>query len=256
MNKIEDYINEHFDGDKLKHIAETFGMPAPEYADDSGPPNATPIRTGMLRISIGDDLRQRLRSLDDEARKKIEEAIARQMTDRSNEAIRKAYGMSSPPLEPKPLTLEAFSAVLRDHIERQREIERQVADLRQRLLMRPDGEAFVARVDHFAEANGVEWVDAARICAIADFREATIVSWRQIEAFLTSPAMQEAIKSITAAFAGMVEQMTKGIAEAVGDVLPPRNRRERRAAKHTKPISPKDQTWKPKNRDYRNHRNR
>jgi len=112
------------------------------------------------------------------------------------------------------------------------------------------GAQFVAEADAFAQAQGIDFVSAVNALKIRDAitytGEAVRASFERLQAWISSPKVQAVMKSIGTAMA----DMQNGIEDDT--ITLPANRRERRAAKHDKPMKDGDQQWKC--RDFRNHR--
>lgn len=154
------------------------------------------------------------------------------------------------------LTYEAirdmFNAYRQGEAMRRQAAEAEAERIRRRMLMTPNGEAFLARVDAFAEANGVEWVDAARICSFADLNDVIANAGAQLAKAINGMFNSSAFEAFIKDTARMIEEANIA-AQTNGSIVNPRNRHERRAKQHKKPLKDSDQQWK--RRNYRNRRN-
>lgn len=170
------------------------------------------------------------------------------------------FGDIIPPVDTgtlrQSLNYGRMAEMYRQHFEaeanRRRQLEEEAERIRRRMLMTPNGEAFLARVDAFAEANGVEWVDAARICSFADLNDVIANAGAQLAKAINGMFNSSAFEAFIKDTARMIEEANIA-AQTNGSIVNPRNRHERRAKQHKKPLKDSDQQWK--RRNYRNRRN-
>jgi hypothetical protein len=115
------------------------------------------------------------------------------------------------------------------------------------------GDAVIAEADELAQAEGIEFEHAIFVLTIhhafKHLHSETVVLMERIKAWLASPAVQSAVIAIDAAMKDAAFAIEER--ELFG-TMEPTNRRERRAAKHSKCLKERDQVWK--RRDYRNRR--
>lgn len=120
-------------------------------------------------------------------------------------------------------------------------------------IQRAYGEAFVTEADEFARTHSIGFVHAVdflqTINALDRTAEAARAAFEGLRTWITSPEVQAKINEINAALQDAARQLKE---RQLFGQSEPINRRERRAAKHNKPMKDADQQWK--RRDYHNRR--
>lgn len=106
--------------------------------------------------------------------------------------------------------------------------------LRERILA-TRGPEFVAHAEDLARTTGVSFRDAVTAIALDEMR----AGFAQIGQLFGT------------AFADIGKARAQGVQDAIDQSDTPRNRHERRASRHKKPVRDGDQPWKPKRRRYK-----
>jgi hypothetical protein len=231
---FERFINERFGPEALAHIKQA--QPLDAKNGDYEPAYGDLFKPRAVRINIDASLREALRKYSDEMSAKL-------------------FGGMVPPVDTgtlRPsLNYGRMAEMYRQHFEaeanRRQAQEAETYRIRQRVLAMPNGEALLARIDAFAQSNGVEWVDAARIVAFADLNEGIAKAGATIAKALNGMFANAAFE----AFAKAAQDIIDGIDQSLINSAPA-NRHERRANRHKKPLKDGDQEWK--RRSSRNHR--
>lgn len=112
------------------------------------------------------------------------------------------------------------------------------------------GDAFVANAEEYARTQGVSFSQAIAVLRLRDMYERQYAvlreSFERVQAFLASSNVQAIVQ--------VFERILSDIEKTETSNNERCNRRERRKAKHSKPMKETDQLWK--QRDYRNRRKR
>lgn len=228
---FERYINDKIGADQLKHIL----IPSDQIDLASGP-----SYTGVS-IRFSPDTLERLRNIDPEARIKIAAAMDKQLQQQAQELIDRAKSSLG--------VRTAFMMPSIDGMQLYEQLEQQLYD-RLRLTY---GDAFITEAEEFARTQGVSFASAVNALQLRDVvarsSEALRECFDRLRMFISSPEVQAVMLSITKTLA---EATAHGMVQSTAPRSEPRNRRERRIAKHSKPMKDADQQWKL--RDFRNHR--